>query len=198
MRFFKILASSILFTYSINIFADDNLYCAKNHAYIEVGMNQYQIISACGKPETIKSSGNAVVQQIPVTQVMYTTINKGAVFFYPGINPLYTMFSLPSGSTGNTVEIDLINNQVSTIKVNGSSANALSVCNKGKVQIGDSINDIYNACGPPDNINNTYINRSIPKKDHPEVWIYPTKNYQSGFTLTFVGGILQSIERGKN
>lgn len=171
----------------------DNFYCAKNHAYIEVGMDPYQVISACGKPTIIKASGNAVVQQIPVTQLIYTTINKGAVFFYPGIDRVYTLFSLPSGSVGNSVEVNVINNQISSIKVNGSNTNAFDACKTGKIQIGDSLSSVYNACGAPDNINNTYVNRPIPKKEKPQVWIYESQNYQPGFTLTFVNGILQSI-----
>lgn len=174
-------------------FADNNFYCAKNHAYISIGMTQDQVLAACGSPTTLQDSGRSVVQQIPMTQLIYTSINKGAVFFYPGIDPLYTMFSLPSGSQGNNVEVDLINNQISAIKINGTNTNALSMCKKGKIQIGDPINTIYNACGAPDNINNTYVSRTVPKIQHPQVWIYESQNYQPGFTLTFVNGILQSI-----
>ncbi|MDF1757063.1 MAG: DUF2845 domain-containing protein [Legionellaceae bacterium] len=193
MRLLVCATINILFVISTIAHADDNFYCARNHAYIEVGMTKYQVMSACGKPSMIKASGNAVVRQIPVTQVMYTSLNKGAVFFYPGIDPLYTMFSLPSGSVGNTVEIDIIKNQVSSIKINGTSSNALSVCKDGTVQIGDDLTKVYNACGPPDNINNTYVNKSLPKSVKPEVWEYQSANYQPGFTLTFVNGILQSI-----
>lgn len=187
------LLSISLFLLANCAFAEDNFYCSKNHAYISVGMTQDQVLASCGSPSTVQDSGRSVVQQIPMTQLIYTSINKGAVFFYPGIDPLYTMFSLPSGSTGNTVEVDLVNNQVSSIKINGSSTNALSMCKKGKVQIGDDINAIYNACGAPDNINNTYVNRPVPKSQHPQVWVYEAQNYQPGFTLTFVNGILQSI-----
>lgn len=175
-------------------FAQNEFYCAQNHAYINIGMTRSQVQSACGTPTDIQSSGNSVNQQIPVTQLIYTSINKGAVFFYPGIDRVYSLFSLPSGSVGNTVEVNLINNQVATIKINGETTNALSVCKEGKVQIGDNINAVFNACGAPDNINNTYVNRPVPKSQNPEVWNYAPQNYQPGFTLTFINGILKSIQ----
>jgi hypothetical protein len=194
MKLLFLIFLNILLLFSTTASSDDSMYCPQNHAYISIGMNQAQVLSACGKPTKVKASGQAVVKQIPVTQVIYTTLNKGAVFFYPGIDPLYTMFSLPSGSEGTTVEIDLIKNQITSIKINGSSNNALSVCKGGQIQIGDDLNKVYNACGPPSNINNTYINQPIPRSQHPEVWIYTVGEYQPGFTLTFVNGILQSIQ----
>lgn len=174
--------------------ADDSFYCAKNHAYINVGMTQDQVLASCGSPSSVKDSSGAVIQQIPMTQLIYTDINKGAVFFYPGLDRVYSLFSLPSGSSGNTIEIDLINDQISAIKINGVSSNALSMCKQGNVQIGDNTNAIYNACGAPDNINKTYINRPVPRSQKPQVWIYESQNYQPGFNLTFINGILQSIQ----
>lgn len=190
---------SLLFTATLLMFVNtasavDSFYCAKNHAYINVGMTQDQVLASCGNPSAIRDSSGSVIQQIPMTQLIYNDINKGAVFFYPGLDRVYSLFSLPSGSTGNNIEIDLINNQISAIKINGVSSNALSMCKQGNVQIGDNTNAIYNACGAPDNINQTYINRAVPRSQNPQVWMYESQNYQPGFTLTFINGILQSIQ----
>lgn len=190
----KIICAISLLFFANYCTASDSFYCATNHAYINVGMTQDQVIAACGSPTAVKDSSGSVTQQIPMTQLIYTDINKGAVFFYPGINRVYSLFSLPSGSTGNTIEIDVINSQVSVIKINGVSSNALSMCKQGNIQIGDNVNNVYNACGAPDNINQTYVNRSVPRQQKPQVWMYESKNYQPGFTLTFVNGILQSIQ----
>jgi len=188
-----------LFTVALTIFANlvlagDSYYCAKNHAYINVGMTQDQVLASCGSPSSLRDSRGSVIQQIPMTQLIYTDINKGAVFFYPGIDRVYSLFSLPSGSTGNNITVNIINNQISSIKINGVNSNALSMCKQGSIQIGDSTSAVYNACGAPDNINQTYINRSVPSQQKPQVWIYESQNYQQGFTLTFINGILQSIQ----
>ena len=174
--------------------ASDSFYCTKNHNYINVGMTQDQVLAACGSPTKVQDSSGSVVQQIPMTQLIYTDINKGAVFFYPGIDRVYSLFSLPSGSTGNTISVNIINDQISSIQINGVSSNALSMCKNGNVQIGDSTSAIYNACGAPDSINNTYVNRSVPSQQKPQAWIYESQNYQPGFTLTFIDGVLQSIQ----
>lgn len=194
MKLKNFLFTVTLISFANLVLADDSYYCAKNHAYINVGMTQDQVLAACGNPSSVKDSRGSVLQQIPMTQLIYTDINKGAVFFYPGIDRVYSLFSLPSGSTGNTITVDIINDQISAIKINGVNSNALSMCKQGSVQIGDSTSAIYNACGAPDNINQTYVNRSVPNQQKPQVWVYDSQNYQQGFTLTFINGILQSIQ----
>lgn len=173
--------------------AVDSYYCSQNHRYINVGMTQGEVLAACGQPTAIRTTNNPVVQQIPVTQLIYTTLNQGAMYYIPGINPLYDMWSLPSGSQGTSVQVDLIENQVNSIKINGSGTNALSLCQGGSVQVGDTLNAVYNACGAPSQINNTYINKPVPGKEKPQVWIYTIDQYQPSVTFSFVNGILQSI-----
>ncbi len=171
----------------------DSFYCPQQHAYINVGMTQAQVTAACGQPTSIRASSTAVVQQIPVTQLIYTTLNQGAISYYPGLNSTYSMWSLPSGSQGTSVEVDLINNQITSMKINGSGTNALSICQGGSIQIGDDINKVFNACGSPSNINNTYINKTVPSSANPQVWFYTVDQYQPTISLTFINGILQSI-----
>ncbi len=173
--------------------AQDSFYCPQNHRYINVGMTQGQVIEACGQPTAVRNSNNPVLQQIPVTQLIYTTLNQGAMYYNPGINPVYSMWSLPSGSQGTSVQFNLIENQVNSIQLNGSETNALSICQGGRVQVGDNINVVYNACGSPSQVNNTYINKPVPGKEKPQVWIYTIDQYQPSVTLTFVNGVLQSI-----
>ncbi len=185
-----------LLMYPLMANAAGSYYCSQNGAYIDLGMTESQVLAACGQPttrQTTKTTTNPVFQQIPVTQLIYTTLNPGALFYYPGIEPLYQMWSLPSGAQGISMQFDLINNQVTSIKLNGSSTNALSACQGGAVQIGDSIAKVYNACGSPTTVNNTYINRPIPASQNPQVWIYIINQYQPSITLTFTNGILQSI-----
>ena len=178
---------------SISLATMSSYYCPQHRAYVNVGMAQNQVIAACGQPTAVKESGDAVVQQVPVTQLVYSILNQGAMYYYPGINPLYQMWSLPSGSQGTSVEIDMVNNQVSDIKISGSSTNALSMCQGGHIQVGDNINKVYSACGAPSLINNTYINKPVPGKQKPQLWIYTIDQYQPSITFTFVNGILQSI-----
>lgn len=173
--------------------ADTSYYCPQRHAYVSVGMTQDQVISACGQPTAVRDNNSPVVQQVPVKQLIYSILNQGAMYYYPGITPVYNMWSLPSGSQGTSVEIDLIDNQVNNIKINGSDSNALSVCQGGRVQVGDSINAVYRACGAPSLINDTYVNKSIPANQKPQVWIYTIDAYQPSVSFTFVNGILKAI-----
>ena len=172
--------------------AAQSMYCPGNHSYINTGMTAAQVLSACGEPITKKQTNHPVVERIPVTQLIYTTLNQGAI--YQGLTPVYTMFSLPSGSQGVSLSIDLINNKIQGMSINGASSNAATLCQGIPLQKGDDISQVYNACGSPSMVNNTYINRTVPNSSKPEVWIYQVDQYQPLFSLTFVNGQLQSIE----
>jgi hypothetical protein len=170
----------------------DTIYCPQKSGFIKTGMTENEVIAACGQPLSKQESNDPPTQKVPVQQLVYTALNTGSV--YPGLNPMYyDQWSLPSGSTGINLTVDIINDKVSSIKMNGSSTNAMSVCGGNDVQIGDSVRKLYAACGGPSMVNNTFINQVIPSNTQPEVWIYQVNQYQSPIRLTFVNGKLQSI-----
>ena len=171
--------------------AMDSIYCPQRQGYINTGMTDNQVINACGQPLSKRETNTQVVEKIPVTQLIYTTLNQGAV--YPGLTSYYTMWSLPSGSTGTSLQINVIDNKVTGISINGSNSNAMSICGGTSVQIGDDVGNVYSACGNPSLVNNTFINRPVPRSQHPEVWVYQINQYQPPISLTFVNGQLQSI-----
>ena len=171
----------------------DSIYCAQQHGYINVGMTQDQVVAACGKPLIKRDSKvTQVVEKIPVTQLIYTTLNQGGV--YPGINNMYQRWSLPSGSTGVNLQVNIIDQKITSVNINGSSTNAASICGGISLQVGDDISRVYSACGNPSLVNQTYINQPVPKTLNPEVWVYQVNKYQPPFSLTFVNGNLQSID----
>ncbi len=178
---------------SCTVNAAQSFYCPQKHAYINVGMTMGEVTSACGDPAYKRRTNNPVVQKIPVTQLMYTTLNPGSV--YPGWTTVYNQWSLPSGSTGTSVQVDIINNKITGIKINGSNTNAMTICSGVPVQIGDDSNSVYSACGTPSMVNQSYINKSVPESSQPEVWVYQLDQYQAPISLTFVNGALQSIDQ---
>lgn len=176
-------------------FAAGSLYCPQKQGYISIGMTSDQVIQRCGQPMTKQNSSEIrVAEKIPVTQLIYTTLNQGAIYGYSGLTSYYTMWSLPSGSNGTSLRFSIIDNKVTAVNINGSSTNAMSICDGVSIQIGDDANKIYSACGNPSLINETFINQPVPKKQNPEVWIYQINQYQPTIHLTFINGKLQSIE----
>jgi hypothetical protein len=171
--------------------ADQSIYCPQKQGYITLGMTPDQVISACGQPIMKRDSNTQVFEKIPVTQIIYTTLNQGAV--YPGLNNLYQRWSLPSGSTGTSLRIDVMNQKVVGININGSATNAVSICGGVSIQSGDTMNKVLATCGSPSMVNQTYINQPIPKSQKPEIWVYQVDQYQAPFSLTFFNGKLQSI-----
>ena len=168
------------------------LYCPQNAGNISTGMTQEQVLAACGEPLSKQTAKGAVTQRVPVQQLMYNSLNTGSV--YPGLNSAYyDQWSLPSGTSGINLRVDIINNVVTGVNINGSNTNAASICNGISLQAGDKVNKVYSACGNPSMVNNTYIDQMVPSNTKPEVWIYQLNQYQSPISLTFVNGKLQSI-----
>ena len=78
--------------------------------------------------------------------------------------------------------------------MNGSNVNSSTLCSGGTVQMGDSVGTVYDSCGSPAMTNNTYIKQPIIGKSKPEIWLYQANQYAPVMRLTFLDGILQSIE----
>lgn len=168
----------------LQVFALDSYYCPQNHGYINLGMSQADVINACGEPLKKEQSNRPVTEKVPVTQLIYNHQGASEAF--------YGVWSIPTGSGGVTLEIDVINNKVASARLNGSSTNAFSVCGSSLV-IGSPVGAVYSACGTPSIVNHTYINRFLPGDNRVEIWTYRPDEFQPTVTLTFTNGRLQSI-----
>jgi hypothetical protein len=191
------MKAKILLTLSVSLlpFAADaaqSIYCPQNAGYINVGMTESEVIGACGQPLSKQKPMTPIMQKVPAKQLIYTALNTGSV--YPGLNATYyQQWSMPSGTSGINLNIQIINNKVSGVSINGSSTNAMSVCSGVSIVAGDSVNKVYSACGSPSMVNNTFINQLLPPESTSEVWVYQVDQYQAPISLTFVDGKLQSI-----
>lgn len=185
-----VLSGSML---SLSLANAQQVYCPQHSKYIDLGMTQAEIIAACGQPLSKQTSDTPAMVKVPVKQLIYTALDGGSV--YPGLNSaFYTQWSLPSGTSGINLEVDVINNKVSSFSINGSSTNAINLCGDANIQEGDSIDKVYSACGSPAMVNDSYENQMLPSKNNPELWIYQLHQYQTPISLTFVDGKLQSIK----
>ncbi|PWY57480.1 hypothetical protein DGG96_01835 [Legionella qingyii] len=170
-----------------SLFADtQSYYCPQNHGYINVGMTPDEVIAACGQPISQQESNQPVMQKIPVQQLIYNNMGTSTAF--------YGVWNIPTGSGGVQLEIDIVNQKVRSIKMNGSSSNAISVCQGANIQAGDPVQKVYYACGSPSMVNNSFINEIVPTATKPIVWIYQPGEYQPTVSMTFVNGKLQSIQ----
>lgn len=183
----KLIPSLILSFIPLTVLADDSFYCPQNHAYINVGMSTNQVLAACGQPLSQQDSNQPILQRIPVQQLIYNNQGTGTAF--------YGVWNVPTGSGGTSLQVDVVNNRVKTISVNGSESNAFSICNGTNIQVGDQVGKVYGSCGSPSVVNNTFINQPVPTATKPKIWIYSPGQYQPTVSLTFVDGKLQSINK---
>ncbi|KTD24484.1 MULTISPECIES: DUF2845 domain-containing protein [Legionella] len=175
-------------SFSMNAMASvQSYYCPQNQGYINVGMTPDQVIAACGQPLSQQQSNQPVMQKVPVQQLMYNNAGSPTAF--------YGVWSIPTGTSGGAqLQVNIVDNKVQSVNINGSGTNAFSVCGGTSIQVGDPASKVYGACGSPSVVNNSYINQPIQSNQKPQIWIYQPGEYQSPITLTFVNGKLQSID----
>ncbi len=183
----KSISGLVLLGLPFSLMADDSFYCPQNHAYINVGMSTNEVIAACGQPLSQQDSNQPIMQRIPVQQLIYNNQGTGTAF--------YGVWNVPTGSGGTQLQVDVVNNRIKEIRVNGSDSNAFSICNGANIQVGDPVGKVYGSCGSPSVVNNTYINQVVPTAQKPQIWIYQPGQYQPTVSLTFVDGKLQSINK---
>lgn len=171
-----------------------SVYCPSGQTYIHVGMQENAVISACGEPTNKLQSNQQATRRVPVKQLIYTSL--ASLNPYPGLqSAVFDQWSLPSGADNSfTLQVNIVNHKVSSISLNGSQNNAMTICGGQSVQVGDDESAVYAQCGSPNATNHTYINQQISSNNRPETWIYQADQYQPPIRLTFVNGSLESID----
>lgn len=181
----KLVASLMSLVLSCAVYATESLYCKQKHGYINLGMTVDQVQAACGEPAAIQESKRPYMEKVPVQQLMYT--NKGTQRVVQ--NP----FAVNVGFGGADLEVNIVNNKVKSILVNGNNSNAASFCEGLSIQVGDDAAKVYGSCGTPTIVNNTYIEEPVRTVTKPVVWIYKQGPNEPPVSLTFIDGKLQSI-----
>jgi hypothetical protein len=182
----KLVISAVVIAVPCTILAGEAFFCPQNHAYIKVGMSEKEVLAACGEPLSQQDSNQPVVQKIKVQQLYFNS--KGAEQPLIGYG-----YQVQSGFNGVQLQVNMVDQKVKEIIINGTPDNAASFCPGAAIQIGDPLGKVYGSCGEPAMVNETFINQAIPSNNKPKIWIYQPSPYQPGFTLTFVDGKLQSI-----
>lgn len=186
MKRYLLVVATIIIPMSA-IAGEQSLYCEQNQRYINIGMTPEEVVNACGQPSSREQSSQPVVQQVPVEQLMYNNQGSEQAF--------YGVWALPTGVNGGAqLQVNIVDNKVRSVNINGSSTNAFTLCSDTAIKIGDPVESVYSACGNPSAVNNSYINQPIQSNQKPEVWIYQTSRFEPPHSLTFINGKLQSID----
>lgn len=176
----------MLFVIPFSLFADDSFYCPTNSQYVQPGMTMDQVLSACGEPTTRAESNQVLNDKVPVEQLTFNNVGSDTAF--------YGVWNMQTGERGSQLQIDIIDDKVASIKINGSDTRAFDLCNETSIQVGDPSSLVFNNCDTPNITNHTYILKPHPLKQKPIAWFYNFGDYQPSATLTFVDGKLQSID----
>jgi len=171
------------------------LFCPAQFKNITTGMTEEEVLAACGAPLSKQESNLPVQRKVPITQFYYN--NQGAPgAVVPPVTPssnYYGLYDNPQDIRGNMLQVDIVDNKVYGIAMDGTAQNAFSICNGSMVQIGDPVGKVYGACGAPLLTNKTFIIENLVDEPKPQIWIYQFNQFDVPARLTFVNGKLQSI-----
>lgn len=172
----------------------DPFYCTENNEYINVGMNVMDVRQACGTPQSVQKSQRMGTRKVPVAQLTFNiataTTGSYAGTFTPGIQS--SNFQVNTGPL-TTLIVEVSNNKITDISLNGQSAQSVSICGGGSFGVGDPPASAINSCGSPVSENDTYKNVSTGQEQQVETWTYQPADYQPAFQLIFVDGALSQI-----
>jgi hypothetical protein len=161
-------------------------YCPANHRYITLGMSITEVVMACGEPTHKETDHQPYARKIPVLQLTYKAQGSSKAF--------YGVWTIPVGVyVGATLHVDIVDNKVYSVRVDGGDNKAFSICGGVPLVIGDPVSKVYANCGNPSVINDTYITKQDGPATYPEIWTYAVQ-YQPSLRLTFVRGKLEFIQ----
>ncbi len=173
----------------------DAFYCTENNQYISPGMSMDDVEQACGAPDSTQKTQQSVTKQVPVQQLTFniatSTFGNYQGTVTPGIQS--SNIQINTGQL-TTVVVESSNNRITSISVNGTSAQSLSMCGGGTFGVGDPPSMAVNSCGNPVAENDTYKNVSTGQEEPVEIWSYIPTDYQPPFQLIFVNGQLKQVD----
>lgn len=185
----------------------DSLFCPQTSSNIQVGMTIDDVLRNCGQPQGQSAPDQPIVKNVPVTRLNYNNLNRGPLYFWK-LDNVYNLFSQPSGGTTSRLNVLIMDNKIKSIMLNGAEVKSTDACSQigstnyaatssptpdATISVGDNASSVVNSCGSPDLEDQSYMQIPVPKSEQPIQWIYQIDQYHPSYTLTFIKGILESI-----
>ena len=164
----------------------ESYYCGKNSMFISPGMSQAQVIQACGEPQSKQKRNQQGSQQRPVTQMQFSIASQKKAGAY-GAFPI-------SVGRRSTLDVTVANGKIVSLSLAGQSSQSISVCGSANIYVGGP-SSALSACGSPNMTNKTFVNVSTGQSEKVEMWTIKPDQYTPGISLTFVNGVLKSINK---
>ena len=172
----------------------DAFYCTQNNQYISQGMSTAAVKQACGTPANIQQTEQQVKRKVPVMQLTFSVATSTSGQLQGTVTPgLYSSNLQINNGPLTTITVDSTNNQITSININGTSANSVSMCGSS-FGLGDPPSAAISSCGSPVAQNNTYKNVNTGQTEPVEIWSYKPTTAQQPFNLVFVNGALAQVD----
>jgi hypothetical protein len=189
--------------------AIDGFFCPQSNTNVRNGMSIDDVLQACGKPQAQSDPDQQITKNVPVTRINYNNLNRGPLYFWK-LDNVYSLFSQPSGGQTNRLAVLVVDGKIKSLILNGAEVKTTDACSQiggtsygtgasspspdATLSVGDSASNVLNYCGSADLEEQSYMPVPVPKNEQPQQWTYKVDQYHPAYTLTFVKGILQSIE----
>jgi hypothetical protein len=163
-----------------------------SNGWIEQGMSQQQVIAACGQPDStaeIDKTNN----RLDATQ--YWNYQGQSVQLVPQSSwPAPTPYgAAKANNTANALVVEINNNVVSSLAVNGKLVSSGSCPNGGSVRVGDSANRVMSSCGTATQVSYQYQKNNSASPPITQ-WTYQLHGGRS-LTIQFQQGVVSELNQ---
>jgi Protein of unknown function (DUF2845) len=161
------------------------------NGWIEQGMSQQDVLAACGQPNSTAQIDNDK-SRLNVTQ--YWNYQQQNMQMLPQKVSAPTPYtSINVNSAGNTLVVEINNNKISSLAVNGNFVSTGSCPNGGFVRVGDTADALAARCGAATQVSYQYAKDTSALPPITQ-WTYQLQGGQS-LIIKFQQGVVSGINQ---
>ena len=162
------------------------LFCTTasgNNGWIEEGMSQDDVITACGQPDQQTQDQNSS-KQLQTTQ--YWTYQQQTVEDTSEGN------AINMATSPNILVVEIRNNQITRLAVNGNFVSSANCPKGGLLNVGEDDDVIVSRCGSATQV--SYQNETVDSSAPPNIiWTYQSANGAAPLQIQFQNGVVSQI-----
>lgn len=186
--FFYITVLSLITSVSWAMFCNGS---QGSNGWVEQGMSEQDVLAACGQPNSaieIDSDKN----RLNVTQ--YWNYQQQTMQMLPQKVAAPTPYtSINVNSAGNTLVVEINNNKITSLAVNGNFVSTGNCPNGGFVRVGDTADALASRCGAATQVSYQYAKETSVLPPITQ-WIYQLQGGQS-LTIQFQQGVVSELNQ---
>jgi hypothetical protein len=161
------------------------------NGWIDHGMSQQAILAACGQPDSVVEIDKNN-KHLNVTQ--YWSYQQQSKQFLPQTEVPAPYTQMKVNTAGNTLVVELYNNHITSLAVNGTFVSSGGCPNGGFVRVGDTARMLAARCGTATQVSYQYEKVDTSALPLITQWTYQLQGGRS-LTIQFQQGVVSELNQ---